>query len=121
MRRLLMLTLVGCGQPAGDGAADDDTTAADTAPDACALLDWQTVGGPFARTWCAPCHARALGPRLRQDAPESVDLETEDDLLRWADPVREQLQATPPLMPPAGGPDPAEQARFLAWLDCALR
>lgn len=120
-RVLTACALAGCAAAGAPSPPVDSAHPVDTGADACALLTWQTVGAPVTRTWCAPCHARDLGPTERQDAPDGVNLETEDDLVRWADQVVEQLTGDPPLMPPAGGPTAVERARLLDWLACAAR
>jgi hypothetical protein len=88
----------------------------DTAGDPCALYTWDVVGGPFVRTWCAPCHSADLPAAQRSGAPTTVTLDTETDVIANMARVRGTAQAGS--MPPGGGPEAPEVERFVRYLDC---
>ncbi|MCB9681553.1 MAG: hypothetical protein H6733_08800 [Alphaproteobacteria bacterium] len=125
----VVVVLVGCGGASADDASDTDTvsdtdttddtdTVVDDTASRCALLTWDTVGGPFTRTWCTPCHASELRGDARSGAPVAFDFDTVEDVLRQAQVIRDVATGPSPIMPPVGGPTDAERARMLAWLDC---
>lgn len=104
--RLLLPLLCACAGPAADTAA--------CTPDEAALgLGWGSWAQGFFTGYCAPCH----GEVPAYGAPEDLRLDTEDEVRRWEDRVRERVLQTQ-TMPPAGGVTEEDRALLEAWLDC---
>jgi hypothetical protein len=120
-RALVWLLVAGCDpvswlRPPPDDPPDRPRP---TNIDPCANdLTWENFAGPWASTWCTPCHSSHLEPELRQGAPLGVDFDTYalahphlDGWLAWAVPDDAS-------MPPAGGPLAAERRLVEEWVNC---
>ena len=108
-----MIMLGGC--PAPDGTDSDDPIL----EDACADYTWETVGGPYTRSWCTGCHGSAVADGERAGAPVGVDFDDEDGVRDHWDAVQARaVEGEPPSMPPGGGPSAAELEAFDLWMAC---
>jgi uncharacterized membrane protein len=78
-------------------------------------LTYETFGAPFVTTWCRGCHSRDQA--MRQQAPEDINFDTRDDIVRFSGAIRTRagLART---MPPAGGPSAEERRLLVEWLGC---
>ncbi|MEO0600960.1 MAG: hypothetical protein AAF211_05960 [Myxococcota bacterium] len=85
---------------------------------ACTELTWETYGRGYVTSWCTGCHHSALDGALRAGAPEGVDFDQHDGVIAWLDRIESRATGTDPTMPPVGGSDAAERARFAGWLAC---
>jgi uncharacterized membrane protein len=91
---------------------------ADTGPSAaarCGAVSWDAWADGFVATHCRACHS-ASSPD-RHGAPEGVDFDVEDDLLRHGARVRARVleEGT---MPIGGGVPQDELTRLDAYLSC---
>lgn len=103
----LVAALAGCGVDPADAAFCAD------AP----VLVWNNFGQGFVNGHCQPCHAS--GSTDRQDAPEDVVFDTEDQVLELRE--RVLLRAGMALeadMPPGGGVDAEDREGLEIWLRC---
>ena len=107
---LLLWGVLGACHPAPKSEVEPEPSDAD----ACGT--WSSVGEPFTLTWCAGCHSSQLPADRRYGAPVGTDLDTLDAVIAQSAAVRSSLDGG--RMPPAGGVPAAEQAAFLAWLEC---
>jgi uncharacterized membrane protein len=80
--------------------------------------NWQSVGDPFSKTWCTPCHHSALPVEARQGAPLEVNLETHELFVLWAGEIEDRVWDTDAPMPPMGVPPEEDRAALLEWLSC---
>ena len=120
---LTVLVLAGCGK-------DEETGTVDSGVDSeCAeSYNWTTVGAPFVYTWCTGCHSSYLvepdtgadtGWDPRQGAPDSLNLDTLEDVCREIDRIEERALHSPDNpMPPGGGPTDEELEALAAWIAC---
>lgn len=115
---MMLLALVLACLPAAPPGVDDG--AGDTATDPCDAYTWETVGGPFMLTWCAPCHAAALPAPRRQGAPADVNLHTEQATLSHGPRVLARATGPAASMPPRGGPSDDDRERLATWIQCVL-
>lgn len=104
---LLLFSCVGAG---GDtaGACDRDPP-----------LDYLTFGKAFVQTHCTGCHSSLVREDQRNDATVGVDLDTYDDVVRWAERIRVRTVEVQD-MPPGGGPSDEERELLAEWLDCGV-
>lgn len=71
-------------------------------------------------TWCTGCHSAVQAAEVRAGAPLTVNLDTYEDVVLWADRIAARATGLDATMPPAGGPDPVEMAELREWLACGL-
>ncbi len=102
--------LFGC-----DGAAAD--TAGPVSAEACG--DWQSVGQPFALSYCASCHSGRLSGSARYGAPAGIDLETLAGMRTHRARVEARALSAAPDMPPQGGVRDDEREALRRWYACA--
>ncbi len=86
------------------------------AVDECA--DWQSVGQPFALSYCASCHSSRLTGGARYGAPEGIDLETLAGMRTHRARVEARALSTTPDMPPEGGVSDDERDALRRWYAC---
>lgn len=122
MLRLLPVLLLGCGSPAGSGAAAESPAPADDAgpPAACATapaVTWDNWGRGFFRTWCGACHSATA--QERNGAPESLDLESEARVRALRSSIHRSVLEDHTM--PLGGGIPEEDLQLLeVYLSCEL-
>lgn len=111
---LLLLLLVGC---------DDHLLGTHGQPVSCDRdppLTWETFGEGFLNKHCTGCHSSYLeDPRMRENAPPDVDLDTWPLAVAWGDRIWERAIERGD-MPPGGGPDQLERALLEEWLACEV-
>ncbi len=118
MTPLLLVLLAGCS---GDDPQPSTSPTGDTGEAvACEELSWEGTGQPFVTTWCTACHASGLGEGDRFGAPLGVDFDRYDDVLAQADRVEARALGADISMPPVGGAEGEELARFARWIACGL-
>jgi cytochrome c5 len=106
---LPVLLLWGCGaDPADTGAAG----ACDDAP----VVTWESWGEGFLIQTCQTCHSATTPDR--NGAPESVNFDTEDEVLALRDRILARATGDDPTMPPSGGVTEDDRLRLLTWLTC---
>ena len=79
---------------------------------------YETVGEPFMRTWCTPCHHSELVGDDRPLGSEGVNLDTYSLVIEHLDRIEVRALGDNPTMPPAGGPSPEDLERLAFWLEC---
>ena len=109
---LIATAAMGCS----DGKVDD-TAASDTACNTDYRLTWDSYGDQFFHTWCRSCHSENAPQRF--DAPESVNFDTEEDVITWKDRVQARV-IDEKTMPLGGGISDDELATLQQYLDCSL-
>ena len=118
---LLLLTL-GClsAKYADSGEAvvtpEVDTEVVDTgSPELDCSVNWDGWTDGFFATYCRSCHS--VTTAARYGAPEGVDFDTRDDVIRWAERIRIRVleQETMPL---GGGVIPSDLEPLDRWLHC---
>ena len=118
---LLCLALGGC-----EDAADPAEEPSNTEPSQARVLDpcetthatYETVGEPFMRTWCTPCHHSELSGDDRPLGSEGVNLDTYTLVVSHLERIEARALGESPTMPPAGGPSPEDLERLAFWLEC---
>jgi uncharacterized membrane protein len=103
-----LLLLSACG----DKAADDSGLCAG-AP----VVTWENFGAGFIVERCQTCHA-STSPN-RNDAPEEVTFDTEEQVQAWADRILARVLDDANPMPPQGGVDDDDLTLLETWLGCA--
>lgn len=86
--------------------------------DECELLTWETFGEGYLRSWCTGCHHSQLEPADREGAPVGLDFDDHDIVLDTLARIAARATGEVPTMPPVGGADARERARFERWLAC---
>lgn len=81
------------------------------------VLDWDSFGEPFVRSWCTGCHSASLAEADRQGAPLGVDFDTLTGVWAEIDGIR-NLAVDGRSMPPAGGPGDDARALLGEWIGC---
>lgn len=110
MRRALLLGLLcGCGADAAD------TGAADFCADA-PVVTWESWGEGFLIQTCQTCHSATTVDR--NGAPESVNLDTESEVLALRDRILARATGDATTMPPSGGVTEDDRLRLLTWHTC---
>ena len=115
----------GCASDESETGLDDsgvqNIDTADTAEvDECAEMMWtyENVGAPFMTTWCTACHSSDLDSQYRAGAPDTVNLDTLDDVRQWNERILARVFNEDSPMPPAGLPAEDELLRLEEWLLC---
>jgi len=112
---VVLLSSVLLGVSACNKSSGDDSGTVD--PE-CTDLTWDTYGEGYLRSWCNGCHSAEVEGDGRAGAPVGVDFDTHAGLREHLDRVVARGTGDDPTMPPVGGADDAERARFAEWLDC---
>lgn len=109
---IFLWLLMGCGD-------STPNTEVDT-PDPCEVstANYQTVGEPFMRTWCTPCHHSELDGPDRPAGSENINLDTYELVITHLERIEARALGDMPTMPPAGGPTEADLNELSKWLDC---
>ncbi len=105
---LFLLLMVACGE-AEDTA---DTGFCADAP----VLTWDNFGDGFMTQHCQSCHAS--GSPSRQDAPEDITFDTEEQTLALADRILARATGDSATMPPEGGVHEDDRLKLEWWLSC---
>lgn len=103
------------------GLDDSGVQNIDTAEvDECAEMLWtyENVGAPFMTTWCTACHSSDLDSQYRAGAPDTVNLDTLDDVRQWNERILARVSNEDSPMPPAGLPAEEDLVRLEEWLLC---
>ena len=86
-------------------------------PDGGTMYTYDTFGAPFFGRYCDTCHARSS--ETRNGAPQNVNFDTRDDVIRWRDRIFDNAAADNTSMPPGPNDPPAvERAALADWLAC---
>jgi hypothetical protein len=100
-------TIIGSGVPIGTSCLRDPP------------LTWTNFGQGMMGKHCTGCHSVFQRQGQRNDAPLGVDIDTFDDVLKWAD--RIQVRAVDNTgMPPGGGMLEFERDLLEEWLRCEV-
>lgn len=80
-------------------------------------INWDGWTDGFFATYCRSCHSVTTAERY--GAPEGVDFDTRDDVIRWAERIRFRVleQETMPL---GGGVIPSDLEPLDMWLQCQV-
>ena len=103
------------------GLDDSGVQNIDTAEvDECAEMVWtyENVGAPFMTTWCTACHSSDLDSQYRAGAPDTVNLDTLEDVRQWNERILARVFNQDSPMPPAGLPAEEDLLRLEEWLLC---
>jgi hypothetical protein len=108
---------------AGDAGPGTLADSGDAGGYACATssLTYGNFGEPFMLSWCRGCHSAGLAEGARQGAPLGVDFETREKVMQWQGRIVARAAASPPTMPPRGGPAAAEVEQLREWVACGLK
>jgi len=113
MRAFVLLgLLVACGGEEEDPLCDVEVP-----------LTYDNWGRGFLDTHCTGCHSSIIAPAQRRGAPDTVNFDTYDGMLSFADRVHARVVEPPPeevSMPPGGGPTTEERAMLNEWLACEV-
>ena len=109
---LCALALGACGE------MDDVMQDPPQGPCETTTASYETVGEPFMRTWCTPCHHEELEGRYRPAGSEDVDLNSYALVRQHLDRIEARALGESPTMPPAGGPSPGDLDRLRLWIEC---
>ena len=123
---ITLISLLGACEGSASTPATSGESASDTETPAARQLDpcettnatYATVGEPFMRTWCTPCHHSELTGDDRPLGSEGVNLDTYELVASHLDRVEARALGENPTMPPAGGPSPEDLERLAFWLEC---
>ena len=112
---MLFLLLFACGEK------EEDTALSLCVHDP--PLSYENFGKSYMDMHCTGCHGSELPPGHRVGAPLSVNLDSYDLVLDWAD--RIEARSTYAFsdtisMPPGGGPTEDEILLLEEWLYCAV-
>ena len=113
----LAFLVAACGtdsQPGPPDPPDDETCRT-------SYVDYTNFGEPFALDWCRGCHSATLPANMRQNAPASINFDTQAEILAQKDRILIRAAGAQPTMPPAGGPSEGERALLAEWLGCGGR
>ena len=80
-------------------------------------LTYESFGKGYVGKWCTGCHSAYIRENQRNDAPLDVNLDTYEDVQRWADRIWARSVDTSG-MPPGGGASEAETGALAEWLRC---
>jgi len=108
--------------PAASVSVDDTATPYELVetPDHCPdPMSWANTGEPYLLTYCSGCHAAGVAEEARYGATLDVVLDSADQVFAHAERVAARVEDG--TMPPSGGPDDAENACFIAWLEQGAR
>jgi len=105
---LLVLLMAGCGEQEDTA----DTAFCLDAP----VLTWDNFGDGFMTQHCQSCHASESPSR--QDAPEDISFDTEEQTLALADRILARATGDSPTMPPQGGAQDVDRLKLQWWLSC---
>ena len=120
----LALLVTGCGKAADTGQRPDDDDSGGYSVDCEDAYNWTTVGAPFVYTWCTGCHSSHIesadtGWDPRQGAPDSVNLDSLEEVCGLISSIERRALNTPEdPMPPGGGPTEEELDALASWLAC---
>ena len=86
-KALLLLALVGCTPEENTDSGTDSATfdSGDSQEEGCETpygVTWNNWGDGFFLTYCRSCHSKSTAER--NDAPDGVNFEEEQDLVKWA-------------------------------------
>ena len=109
MRPIIAILLLSA---CGDKGTNDSGLCAD-AP----VVTWENFGAGFMVERCQTCHA-STSPN-RNDAPEEITFDTEEEVLALADRILDRVLDDADPMPPQGGVDDDELILVETWLTCA--
>ena len=111
-----------CASDETDSGLDDSgIKSIDTAEiDECSDMIWtyDNVGAPFMTTWCTACHSSDLDSQYRAGAPDTVNLDTLEDVQQWNERILACVLNDDSPMPPAGLPSEDDLSRLEEWLLC---
>ena len=99
-------------------APSEETVTRQLDPCETTTASYETVGEPFMRTWCTPCHHTELDGADRPLGSESVNLDTYALVTQHLDRIEARALGENPTMPPGGGPSEEELERVAFWLEC---
>lgn len=100
---------------------DVDTSSAsdDDDGDLCGR-DYETEIAPFFETYCLRCHSVENVGDERNDAPDELNYDTQEDVVKWGELILEQLGPDGEMPPSPPVPDQIESDKIIAWLTCVL-
>ena len=101
----LLWVVIGCGAP------DEEPFCEDTP-----VMTWESFGQDFIQHNCQACHASTTANR--HGAPETVVLDTYEQVLQSREAILDRALNDEPDMPPSGGVDEDELWRAEVWLRC---
>ena len=112
MSRLLLLAALALGLAACE--VDDETAAfcADSP-----VVTYENFGAGFLTQNCDSCHASTTADR--QEAPDDVVFDSEDEALVWGDRILARAAADDADMPPEGGVAADDRYLLEVWLVCS--
>ncbi len=110
MHRIAWLALlVACG------GGDEEGTFTQSVCPTTAPPTYDTFGRTFMESYCTKCHDSAKTGAMREDAPVTIDFDTEPLLRMWTSQIDKQAAIGPAaanrLMPPSGNPEPSDDDR----------
>lgn len=87
-------------------------------------LTYDNWGQGFLDTHCNGCHSSIIAPRQRRGAPDTVNFDTYDGVLTFAERIDDRVILAKAedrsAMPPGGGPTAEELAMLHEWLECTV-
>ena len=103
-KAILLFALVGCSPEENTDSGTDSATSdsGSTGEEGCETpygVSWDNWGDGFFLTYCRSCHSETTADR--NEAPEGVDFEDEDDLVNWAPRIR--VRVLEDMTMPVGG------------------
>ena len=110
---ILFLLFMSCGGDKTPEYTERDTAALPSEPGC--EVDWDAWANGFFTTYCKSCHS--MNSSNRYGAPESVNIDTVEDVRDWADRVRLRVLESE-TMPVGGGVPEDELLRLSDWMDC---
>lgn len=83
-------------------------------------LTYDNFGHGFLNQYCNGCHSSIVPDDHREGAPPSVNFDTYEGVLTWADRVQARAVSDDASMPPGGGPGTEDRALLDEWITCTV-
>ena len=118
-------TLQGCGlapyadPPASPTTGDTGSAVPGRACPPDSGVTWDNFAERFFQRHCTECHSAALeGAGERSNAPDTVDLDTREQVQRWTLRIYARSADDNASMPPGGGTSARDRVELGDWLAC---
>lgn len=120
MRALTLAAALGLATACSSDAVDntDVTRGRIDCDERTPALTYDNFGQGFLAKNCTGCHHSEVQGDDRKGAPDTIDLDTRDDLATWAYVAHARTVGDAATMPPGGGLSIDELTRFDEWVQC---